>query len=269
MVQSKNNLHAMRKQAGLTQRALAELAGVSQPTVQRAEADDSGPSWEVACAIAAALGKPLEKVFPIFKRPGKRASAAEQEAFAARASSYLLKMKVAGIPEPFLFALSADQNERLYKIVQANEGYAVFPSEAWTVIVDLAEVQWTNFLWDPPFMGPSGGEEDHDSLVKIWFKGDAEPALFSAEADKAIPEEDDDELNVEGAFAFIEFELDVADDAGIAPTPLRFMDTDGEEVWFNPAQMSIMMYDRSLGDQRLIRAVNVGFDEEFSSTLPD
>ena len=52
-----------RVAAGLTQPALAERVGVGRQTIARIEAGRQTPSVEIALAIAAALGEPVENLF--------------------------------------------------------------------------------------------------------------------------------------------------------------------------------------------------------------
>lgn len=50
----------MRRDAGLSQRALAERAGTSQPAVVRYEGGSATPSWETLVRLADACGRRLE-----------------------------------------------------------------------------------------------------------------------------------------------------------------------------------------------------------------
>lgn len=53
-------VRGMRLAAGLSQRALAERAGTSQPAIARYERGAATPSWETLQRIAAACGRRLE-----------------------------------------------------------------------------------------------------------------------------------------------------------------------------------------------------------------
>jgi transcriptional regulator with XRE-family HTH domain len=53
-------LRAARQQSGLSQRALAERAGVSASVVAHAEADDANPPWELVQLLLAAAGHDLQ-----------------------------------------------------------------------------------------------------------------------------------------------------------------------------------------------------------------
>ena len=59
----KNNIKSLRKTRGLTQTALAEMAGITQPHVVRVERGDPGVTLKVYCEIAAALDVPLHTLF--------------------------------------------------------------------------------------------------------------------------------------------------------------------------------------------------------------
>jgi uncharacterized protein len=59
-MQSPNTLlREMRRSAGLSQRALAERAGTSQPAVVRYERGATMPSWETLERLAGACGRRL------------------------------------------------------------------------------------------------------------------------------------------------------------------------------------------------------------------
>jgi uncharacterized protein len=49
-------IHRMRLSAGLSQRALAQQAGTSQPAIARYERGTTTPSWETLQRLAAACG---------------------------------------------------------------------------------------------------------------------------------------------------------------------------------------------------------------------
>ena len=57
------NLKRVRQDRGLSQRQLADLVGVTQPTIQRAEAMHPSAKLETYISCAAALGVPLADLF--------------------------------------------------------------------------------------------------------------------------------------------------------------------------------------------------------------
>ncbi len=60
-----SHLRRIRLTAGLRQRDVSELAGVTRETVALLEAGGRRPSLKTARAIAAALGVPVEAAFPL------------------------------------------------------------------------------------------------------------------------------------------------------------------------------------------------------------
>ncbi|HXW58561.1 MAG TPA: helix-turn-helix transcriptional regulator [Solirubrobacteraceae bacterium] len=52
-----------RRRAGLSQQALAEKIGAGRQSIARIEAGAQSPSVELALAIAAAVGEPVESLF--------------------------------------------------------------------------------------------------------------------------------------------------------------------------------------------------------------
>jgi len=61
-----NRLKSIRTQLGLSQRKLAKKAGLSPSLIAQIELGQKQPSWHTADKIAAALGVPLEEIFPQF-----------------------------------------------------------------------------------------------------------------------------------------------------------------------------------------------------------
>ena len=65
----RNNIRRLRFDAGeMTQKDLAQMAGVTRQTIVAIEAGKYSPSLELAFRIADAFGKPLEQVF-VYHRP--------------------------------------------------------------------------------------------------------------------------------------------------------------------------------------------------------
>ena len=65
----RNNIRRLRFDAGeMTQKDLAQMAGVTRQTIVAIEAGKYSPSLELAFRIADAFGKPLEQVF-VHHRP--------------------------------------------------------------------------------------------------------------------------------------------------------------------------------------------------------
>jgi DNA-binding XRE family transcriptional regulator len=61
---ARSHLARCRWLAGLTQRELAELAGVGRASIVRAESGASVPSLQTATRIANVLGEPITALFP-------------------------------------------------------------------------------------------------------------------------------------------------------------------------------------------------------------
>ena len=60
------NLRETREQRGLTQSALAELAGIDQTTISKIEVGTlQTPSWPVVARLAKALRVKPETLFPV------------------------------------------------------------------------------------------------------------------------------------------------------------------------------------------------------------
>ena len=61
----RNELRALRLDAGLSQRALAEALGVSRQTVNSIEAERYDPSLPLAIAIARHFERTVEEIFHV------------------------------------------------------------------------------------------------------------------------------------------------------------------------------------------------------------
>jgi putative transcriptional regulator len=59
----KNDIKKLRKEAGLRQEDLAEMAGVSRQTIIAIENDKYNPTLELAMKLAKKLGKSVEDIF--------------------------------------------------------------------------------------------------------------------------------------------------------------------------------------------------------------
>ena len=59
----RNQIKALRRQAGLRQEDLAAALGVSRQTIIAIENDKYNPTLELAMKIAKLLGRPVEEIF--------------------------------------------------------------------------------------------------------------------------------------------------------------------------------------------------------------
>lgn len=60
----KSRLRLLRAEHGITQEELARRTGVSRQAINALEAERHDPSLDLAYRIAAALGAPVELIFP-------------------------------------------------------------------------------------------------------------------------------------------------------------------------------------------------------------
>lgn len=65
------NIANIRRARGLTQADLADMAGITQPTVSRAEKGDDGCTLGILKAIAEALSVPLSDLFAESRTPAE------------------------------------------------------------------------------------------------------------------------------------------------------------------------------------------------------
>lgn len=71
-----NNIRALRKEAGLTQRELAELMGISNVTLCRWETGTKLPKLESLFALAQLFRVPLDAIYPMEREEGDHAAGA-------------------------------------------------------------------------------------------------------------------------------------------------------------------------------------------------
>lgn len=247
-----NHLADFRKKSGLSQRALAERVGVSQPTIQRAEADREGNTpIMLMMQIADVLGVAYKHIWPGTLDMKMTPDLPEG------AIMHSVRVKMKGIPTPFVFPISTRDADRLYRCVQDTDGYLCFDSENWSVVLNAANIQWSNFLWDPASLN-SDEADDAGHVVKVWFVGESEPQVFEASPDEMLDDEEDDN---EGAIHHMLLALDMYG-AYLDAEPVRFVDEDGEDVWLNAAEINVICLDRALHDSDLMRAQLDGVMED-------
>ena len=150
----KNRIAALRKERGLTQRALADRVGTSQQQVQRIEAGLQGVRLELANKIAAAFGKELVEVFPALQVRRPRSSKG------SKSVSERERLLAAGLdPDPrfwtvrffafdgriFDYEVPSDEQARLEKI---------FSRSGNRIVVFSARMHWIAINQSKPTVDP-------------------------------------------------------------------------------------------------------------------
>lgn len=259
-----NRLAVLRKKEGITQRQLAERVGVSQPTIQRAEADKFGStSYQLMHRIAVAMGVTVSRIWPSLL--DKRAPHVHRDV----AVSHTLKVKMKGIANPFLFPISAHDVDRMYGLIQNSDGFALFDSDGWVIALDLNKVQWINFLVDFS-MGNLLQEESAAGRLQVWFDGDQTAQSFQCEPDSEVEESDEDDAEEGEVHGPLNYMLNLLESVvDLGPEPVFIVDEDGEEVYLNITQITVLRLDRALVDLALRAAQEAGDAEEAAELRGD
>jgi transcriptional regulator with XRE-family HTH domain len=266
----KNRISQLRKSRGLTQRALADLAGTSQQQVQRIEAGIQGVRLELATRITTALGAQLADVFPFM--------AGERKIKGLAASRYVLKPEQfveAGIdPDPatwtikfiahdgrvFFYQVPSDEKARLERLVGDGEGqFVVFTSDTHRVALNLRKIAATQFLFD--FGVVDFAKEEPEKLeLSLHLIASKDPIPFEVEPDRKSPEDDDDgSSQLQSLFFYLDRGLE--DDEVIS-----FVDVDGETVYIRPAEALAIEVPLTCCEPELQNAEFEGYLEDEKAT---
>lgn len=253
-----NKVKSIRTKLGLTQRQLAEKVGTSQQQIQRIESDQIAARLTLAAEIAAALGKPLNVVFPGSIGAIARAvddidssrylpsdvelNRIQQTGVEFDSSQHCLKVWLHGHSEQLYFPLSPQEKRRLFQTIQGEmadpevTSFVVFESWDKRIAINLAELDACQFL-SAPMVGvnePDSStvseplDKDH---VLVFPKGSSAPMTFKPEVDRAA---DDDAM---GDFGNLLFQLEM----NPAPSErLHFQDVDGESVFLRAGSVALL-----------------------------
>jgi transcriptional regulator with XRE-family HTH domain len=243
VVATKNRISEIRKSRGLTQRALAELAGTSQQQVQRIEAGVQGVRIELATKIAAALGLELPDIFPALvaprqlKRFGQSRYVSNPARFEdGRIDSDPRAWTVKFFTHDgrvFLYGISSDEKSRLEKIVSHSADRAVvFAATTHWVAVNQSKIAATQFLFDLNAVD----DEEHDDEIELRLHliGAKEPVVFGIEPDTQTLEEADHGSSAQMQRMFLQLEMQ--DDDNV----VFFDDQDGERVYLRSTEILIV-----------------------------
>lgn len=254
-----NKVKSIRTKLGLTQRQLADKVGTSQQQIQRIESGRIAARLTLAAEVAAALGKPLNVVFP--GSLGAIAKAVEgidssrhlpsdvelsriqETGVELDASEHCLKVWLRGHSEAIYFPLSPQEKRRLFQAVQGEmadselTSFVVFESWDKRIAINLAELAACQFLFEPMLgireLDSSAVSEPLDKdRVFVFQKGVSDPMTFKPEVDHAAGVGD-----AMGDFDNLFFQLDM----NPAPSErLHFQDVDGESVFLRVGSLALL-----------------------------
>jgi transcriptional regulator with XRE-family HTH domain len=263
---AKNLLSQVRKSRGLTQRALAELAGTSQQQIQRIEAGTVSIRLELASTICSALNRELGEIFPALAVPKTR----------KKPRQHLVRREQlleAGIdPDPafwtvkffsqdgreFLFYVPSDEKARLERIVRSGAGgFVVFSTHTHQVALNLGKFAATQFLFDFGIVDSPQEDSDDGFKLNLHLINTKDPIVFDVEPDRKSLDEDDDGSLSQLQNMFYYLEMDLEEDEVV-----EFDDVDGETVYLRRSAMLFLEVPLICCDPAL-------WDAEFEGFLED
>jgi DNA-binding XRE family transcriptional regulator len=262
-----NSIKRFRKEAGLTQRALAEKVKTTQQQIQRIESGAVEARFRVAVEICAALGQPLDVLFPRIKRTlnKSRAGKTPDEAIEILAGAgnreemaeggidtdsriWTFKYRLRGGRTGY-FTVSSKEKDRLFEAVQAeirggiDSPFVVVDSEGARIGLNRNHLSFCHFLWDADFSNLASNQsadEDDPGGMLVYLADSPQPVAIEVEADSVdlgeqLEEEegpDWDNAPLQGFFDWLEM-------AG-GPPMLGICDVDGEYAFFRAADIAMV-----------------------------
>jgi transcriptional regulator with XRE-family HTH domain len=183
-----NQVQALRRSIGLSQRDLASRARTSQQQVQRIESGVQAPRIGLALRLAQALGQPLEQVFPL---PAPQPLPAPTPTCVDEAGlrwSLMFRMQggMAGrVP------VACAEVGRLREAIEAPAApagrFIVFPSAHHEVALRLDRLCLAK-LQSSPLLDQAAERDFPPNQAVIVLRGDPAPAIFPPEPDEAAIE---------------------------------------------------------------------------------
>jgi transcriptional regulator with XRE-family HTH domain len=267
---AKNLISQLRKSRGLTQRALAELAGTSQQQVQRIEAGVQGVRLELATKIAAALGGELAEIFPSLGTDRRRGLEG------SRYVNQRAKLLAAGLdPDPnhwtvkffasdgriFEYVIPSDEKDRLEKIVsrsrRSSDGMFVFTTSTQWVALNRTKIAATQFLFDRGLVIEDDEEENLE--LKLHLIGAEESIVFGIEPDTHSLDNDEEGSCSQLQRLFLELERALENEI------VEFYDEDRERVYIESAEVLAIEVPLVCCEPALLNAQIEGHNEDDES----
>ena len=266
---AKNRLLHIRKSKGLTQRALAELAGTSQQQIQRVEAGAQGIRLDLASGISSALNCELGEIFPTLAKAKIRKTKLAPRDQLVRNGQF----SEAGLdPDPaswtakffsqdgreFLFHIPSDEKSRLEQMVREGaDGFVVFSTHTHQVALNLGEFAATQFLFDFGVVEPSQENSDDKLKLSLHLIAAKDPIVFDLEPDRKPLEEDDQGSLSQLQNMLYYLEMNLEEDEVV-----QFDDVDGETVYLRRSVVLFLEVPLICCDPAL-------WDAEFEGYLED
>lgn len=250
---TENRIREFRKELGMTQRGLAEVAGTSQQQIQRIESGVQDARFDLAVRICSSLKRPMAEVFPSTAVALKRTPTSTEIAPHRLPDALYFELEDAGLdmdPRAWLFRFRLDggytgqlwvngrEKGRLLSAVQsAKEGeFIVFDTDTHRYAINLGHLVYGHFMFEAAAAMEQNSAEGAPWPLRLAlrFSDSPDPVFFEVEGDtESLDKGPDAEKGVQLQDLFYHIE------AGVSDT-LSFADEDGEEVVFNAKKVSMV-----------------------------
>lgn len=237
-----NRINNLRKQRGLTQRQLAEMAGTTQQTIQRLETGQTTPRFDIAISICRALEAPLPEVFPDAQAAAKLArklpanrdlyedrktlKAFEEAGFEMDLSDWSLAMRFGGGASMSL-DLAAGEKSRIWSAFQSEHSeFVIMDSDDLRVAINCANLKLWQFKFESFVRRGKNTRPEYKTgwPVEVWLTGESTPCTFHVDLDEHT-EENEGIGQIGHMFSMLET-------AGFDYSMHSLLDIDGERVFF-------------------------------------
>jgi transcriptional regulator with XRE-family HTH domain len=262
MSQPANHVKRLRHNKGLSQRALADLCGVSQQHLQRIEVGISPIRLDLATRISSALRVPIQKAFPALSSIVKKLSGKQSHSEPLQQQLEQAGVETEGVIWTVEFGLStglskqftlSSADKRKLEDTLGNwsasfrsdnlpdKPFFWFDSDVYSVCVNLSHVTYARTMFDPPGLDSKNGTSREETLndapsILVWLPSRQAPAEFEADPDD-VSEQGDDEEPESGQLAELLMQLDsnMSEDGFVS-----FMDSDGEDVYLRVKDIAMI-----------------------------
>jgi transcriptional regulator with XRE-family HTH domain len=276
---AENRIKQLRSKKGLTQRELAAAAETSQQQIQRIESGVQAARFDIAVRICAALGAPMEKVFPGTKNTLRKSAAkgnsisdllrdehaleelseagieASGEVYAIK---FLLRSGFMGINE-----ISGQERKRLWTVVQDGDdlhNFVIFDTHSERVALNLKHLVFSQFLFDPISTKDDDTESTAQKLM-VYTSVQRAPLEFGVDPDTEDLNDVDNGL-AEDENAQLQSFIDSISMSTDENNVFSFMDEDGERAFFRAADVSMVTVPLSYIEPKLFESEVEGYEEE-------
>jgi len=252
----KNLVRSHRKACGLTQRELAKKVGTSHQQIQSIEAYDNSLQLDLALRICAALGQPVESVFPSMEHAAVMlGQAADPVRVFANSVEFAALVKWAGLlpstntvetlccrmrgGHAFNIQMDAEERARVWRALQStrgDHGFILIDSlDGCRYAINLQHLLVWKWLDARPELAVASSPGPAPTGVRIWLVDGGEPLDYEVVEDEPNVEEEH-VGQLWDLFTFLQDQDHEPRHLG----RLDFIDRHGEHVFFHKADAVVV-----------------------------